>query len=108
MSIKNKHREENESIVLGNIEMGHLVEDAEIWWDKIGSEQLRKRNFSTDDKTQQDALNATNPVHLNYIGGRSGVLLGYPWDMLSSPERYRVIRAYTLTLDGATPVQIGG
>ena len=33
MSIKNKFREENKTMVLDTLEMGHLVEDAEEWWD---------------------------------------------------------------------------
>ncbi len=87
--------------------MGHLVEDAEIWWNTVGVDRMRNRNFSEDTKVQQEALNATNPLHPNYIGGKSGILLGYKWDMLSPPERYRVVRAYTLTLKGST-IQIGG
>ena len=99
MSIKNKHREENEYKIWG-MELGHLVEDAERWWDKRGRELLRNRTFSDDCKEQQAALDATNPVHPNYIGGKSGILLGLPWIMLSVDERNRVIKAFTLTMKG--------
>ena len=106
MSIKNKHREENEKIVMG-MEMGHLVEDGAAWWDKVAVDLMRKRNFSSDSKLQQESLNATNPVHPNYLGGKSGIMLGYKWNMLRPDERYRVIKAYALTLKGST-IQIGG
>lgn len=106
MSIKNKHREENETDVLG-MKMGHLVEDSEEWWDRVGADRFKGRNFSNDERMQQEALNATNPVHPNYIGGKSGILLGYKWSMLTPPERYRVIHAYALTLKGST-IQIAG
>ena len=106
MSEKNKHREKNETKVLG-MELGHLVEDAEKWWKEVGMDRMRNRNFSESTQVQQDALNATNPVHPNFIGGKSGILLGYSWDMLTPPERYRVIKAYTLTLSGST-IKIAG
>lgn len=97
MSEKNKHRELNELEVWG-MKVGHLVEDAEQWWDSVGREFMRARQFSSEYKEQQAALDATNPVHPNYIGGKSGILLGAPWIMLTVPERYRVIKAYTLTM----------
>lgn len=102
MSIKNKHREKNETKILGDMEAGHLIEDAEKWWDKRGSESLKHRNFSNETAVQQAALNATNPAHPNYIGGKSGILLGYKWSMLTPGERYRVMKAYSLTLKGST------
>ena len=97
MSIKNKHREENEHKIFG-MELGHLVEDAEKWWDTRGREVFRNRQFSGDMREQQQALDATNPVHPNYIGGKSGIMLGLPWIMLSVDERKRVIMAFTLTM----------
>ena len=106
MSIKNKHREKNESKISG-MELGHLVEDAEKWWDDKGSEKMRNRTFSNDMKMQQEALNATNPVHPSYIGGKSGIMLGLKWSMLSPKERYKVVMDYTLTLKGHT-LKIGG
>jgi hypothetical protein len=106
MSIKNKHKEKNETLING-MALGHLMEDAEIWYNDFASERLRSRNFSNESATQQDALNATNPIHPNYIGGKSGILLGYKWPMLTPPERERVLRAYVLTLSGST-IQMGG
>jgi len=99
MSIKNKHREKNEYKILG-MELGHIVEDAERWWDTKGSDMMKKRTFSDDSVEQQNAMNATNPVHPNYIGGKSGILLGLSFDMLTNEERLRVLKAYTLTMKG--------
>lgn len=107
MSIKNRHREENETLVLDNMEMGHLVEDCERWWDTVAVDILRKRNFSAGNRLQQESLNATNPVHPNYLGGKSGIMLGYKWNTLRPDERYRVVKAYALTLKGST-IQIAG
>jgi len=98
MSIKNKHREKNEYKIMGEYEAGHLMEDAEKWWDGPGRDMCQKRTFSDDSEVQQEAMNATNPVHPNYIGGKSGILLGTPWVFLSPDERYRVMMAYTITL----------
>ena len=106
MSIKNKHMEKNRTLVLGDIPMGHLVEDAEKWWNKTAAEIFKKRTFSDDARMQQDALNATNPVHPNYLGGKSGIMLGHSWSMLRPDERYRVIKAYAMTLKGST-IHIG-
>jgi len=103
MSIKNKHREKNEHKIL-DMELGHLVEDSEKWWDSTGSELLRNRTFSGSMKQQQASLNATNPVHPNYIGGKSGIMMGVKWSMLTPQERYKVVHAYTLTLSGHTMV----
>jgi len=97
MSIKNKHREKNEYKIWG-MEVGLLVEDAETWWNNVGKDVMRKRTFSGSAKEQQAALDATNPVHPNYLGGKSGILLGLSWDMLSNRERYQVLKAYTLTM----------
>ena len=105
MSIKNKHREKNQKKVMG-MEAGHLMEDAEKWWDNTGSDMMRLRTFSGTREEQQNALNATNPVHPNYIGGQSGILLGNRWSMLTPQERYRVVHAYTLTSAGHT-IEIG-
>ena len=98
MSIKNKHREKNDYKIFGEMEAGHLMEDAERWYDSIGRDMLKKRQFSDDSKEQQNALNAINPLHPNYIGGKSGILLGLAWVMLTQTERMRVMFAYTLTL----------
>lgn len=97
MSIKNKHREKNEHKIW-DMEVGLLMEDAEKWWDEIGSDMMKKRTFSDDNQEQQAALNATNPVHPNYIGGKSGILLGLPFVMLTKEERNKVLKAYTLTM----------
>jgi len=98
MSIKNKHREKNDYKIFGEMEAGHLMEDAERWYDSIGRDMLKKRQFSDDSKEQQNALNAINPLHPNYIGGNSGILLGLAWVMLTPVERRRIMFAYTLTL----------
>lgn len=105
MSIKNKHREKNEHKVLG-MELGHLMEDAESWWDSVGKDILRHRQFSGDTKDQQAALDATNPVHPNYIG-KSNIMIGAPWVLLSPDERKRVLFAYTLTLKGYS-IEVAG
>lgn len=97
MSIKNKHREKNEHKIWG-MELGLLMEDAEKWWDNVGSDMMKKRTFSDDSREQQAALNATNPVHPNYIGGKSGLLLGLPFAMLTQEERIKVLKAYTITM----------
>jgi len=89
MSKKTKYREKNEVDILG-MNLGHIVEDAEKWWDGKGKDIFRNREFSGDMKEQQDALNASNPVHPNYIGGKSGIMTGMPWSMLAPDERYRV------------------
>jgi len=102
MSIKNKHREKNDYKIFGEMEAGHLMEDAERWYDSIGRDMLKKRQFSDDSKEQQNALNAINPLHPNYIGGKSGILLGLAWVMLTPVERRRIMFAYTLTLKETT------
>ena len=107
MSIKNKHREENEYKIWG-MELGHIVEDAERWWEGPGREMMKARTFSSDHTEQQAALDATNPVHPNYIGGKSGILLGLPWIMLSVDERNRVIKAFTLTMKGVMDGNFNG
>lgn len=98
MSIKNKHREKNEYLINGNMEAGHLMEDAEIWWNSRAKEMLESRNFSNEFSEQQAALDATNPLHPNYIGGRSGILNGVPWFMLTPLEHRRVLLAYTMEI----------
>jgi len=102
MSIKNKHREKNDYKIFGEMEAGHLMEDAERWYDSIGRDMLKKRQFSDDSKEQQNALNAINPLHPNYIGGKSGILLGLAWVMLTPVERRRIMFTYTLTLKETT------
>ena len=102
MSIKNKHSEKNDYKIFGEMEAGHLMEDAERWYDSIGRDMLKKRQFSDDSKEQQNALNAINPLHPNYIGGKSGILLGLAWVMLTPVERRRIMFAYTLTLKETT------
>ena len=97
MSIKNKHRKKNAYKVFGEMEIGHLIELAEKWWDSIGKEIMRNRQFSDDMREQQAALDATNPLHLNYIGN-SRILRGEDWEKLSVKERYRVLKSYVLTL----------
>ena len=97
MSIKNKHREMNEADILG-MKLGHIMEDAEAWWDKRGREIFRNREFSGATKEQQAALNASNPVHPNYIGGVSGIMLGQPWVFLTKDERNRVAMTYAVAL----------
>jgi hypothetical protein len=100
MSIKNKHRKKNRHKIL-DMEVGLLMEDAEEWWDKKARDMLKKRTFSNDNREQQAALDATNPVHPNYVGGKSGILLGLPWTMLKPMERYQVLKAYTLAMKEA-------
>ena len=97
MSEKNKHRDKNRKLVM-DMEVGLLLEDCERWWDAIGRDKLKNRQFSGTMKEQQAALDATDPIHPNYLGGKSGIMLGYPWFLLSTDERYRVLKAYTLTL----------
>lgn len=101
MSIKNKHREKNEYKVNG-MELGHLMEDAEKWWDGVGSDIMRNRTFGGSMKQQAEALNATNPNHPNFLGGKSGILLGLRWSDLSPRERVGVCKAFTLTMGGHT------
>lgn len=86
---------EKHQVKVGGAEVGHLMEDAEDWWDATGRHFFLHRNFSDDMKTQQVALNATNPLHTNYIGGASGILLGVQWEQLTPAERQRVLTAYT-------------
>lgn len=100
MSIKNKHREKNEQLVMG-MEVGHLIEDAESWWDQVGSDKFRHRSFSGDTETQQEAMNASNPAHPNYLG-KSGIIQGFKWFMLTPAERHKVVKAYALTIKGHT------
>lgn len=97
MSHKNKYREKNEHKIWG-MELGLLMEDAEKWWDSTGADMMKKRSFSDDAKEQQAAMNATNPVHPNYIGGKSGILLGLPFSMLTQEERLRVVKVFTITM----------
>jgi len=96
MSIKNRYREKNRHKLWG-MEVGLLLEDAERWWESIGKEKMRNRQFSEDMREQQAALDATNPLHLNYLGN-SRILRGEDWENLSVKERYRVLKAYVLTL----------
>lgn len=98
MSIKNKHKEKNNTKVFDDMEVGHLMEEAETWWDKRGRHMLKKRQFSNENKSQQVALDATNPVHPNYIGGVSNILLGNQWSELRPEEHYQILKTYTLTL----------
>jgi hypothetical protein len=86
-----------DQMVLG-IPVDDVIAGAMEWWKLRGAPMMKKRSFSDDFKTQQDAINATNPVHPQYIGGRSGILLGYSWDLLSKDERYQVVKIYCLTL----------
>jgi hypothetical protein len=74
-----------------------LFEDAKKWWEKVGRDKMRFRSFSNDTDLQQECLNAVNPVHPNYIGGKSGILLGNPWDMLYHDEQQRIAKAYLET-----------
>ena len=99
MSIKNKHKEKNEHKIWG-MELGLLMEDAEKWWNAKGSDMMKKRTFSDDAAEQHNAMNATNPVHPNYIGGKSGILLGLSFELLTPAERMRVLKAYSLTMKG--------
>lgn len=99
MSIKNKHKEKNDHEIWG-MRLGLLMIDAEKWWNTRGSDMMRKRSFSDDSIEQQNAMNATNPVHPNYIGGKSGILLGLSFDMLTPAERMNVLKVYTLTMKG--------
>lgn len=101
MSIKNKHREKNEHKIMG-MELGHLMEDAEKWWNATGSDLMRNRTFSGSMKQQAEALNATNPTHPNFIGGKSGIMLGLRWNELTPFERYKVVKVYTLVTGGHT------
>src|SRR4030042_6713776 len=97
MSIKNKHKEKNDHEIWG-MRLGLLMEDAEKWWNSRGRDMMKKRTFSDDNVEQQNALNATNPVHPSYVGGKSGILLGLTFDMLTPQERMNVLKAYTLTM----------
>lgn len=81
-----------------DFEVGHLLEDAEKWWESRGKEIMKSRSFSDEYNEQQNALNATNPVHPNYIGGKSGILLGLSWDLLTKSERYKVLKTYTIIM----------
>jgi len=74
-----------------------LFKDAKKWWDKVGRDKMRFRTFSDETKLQQECLNAINPVHPNYIGGKSGILLGNTWDMLSPDEQQRIAKIYLKT-----------
>ncbi len=73
------------------------IEDSEKWWDSTGKDILRNRQFSGSKKDQQQALDATNPNHANYIGN-SGILKGLDWNLLSPSEQHRVVKAYSLSL----------
>ena len=85
--------------MIQGIEVGHIIGDAETWWDTIGADRMRYRSFSNSTIKQQNALNNTDPGHPNYLGN-SGILKGYRWRLLSPDEKYRVIKAYVLTVLG--------
>ena len=97
MSIKNKNREGKRSLIFGKYEAGHIVDDAMKWWDSTGRIAMKYRQFSGDTKQQQEALDATNPLHPNYLGD-SGILKGMEWVWLRPDERYRVTKSFMLTL----------
>ncbi len=98
MSIKNKYKKKTNTKIFNDMEVGHLLIDAEKWWNAKGSDMLKKRQFSEGSRAQQEALDAVNPLHVNYIGGESGILLGLPWEKLRPDEKYRILKVYTLTL----------
>ena len=91
-------RDKKNDYRIWDFEAGHLLEDAEKWWESIGKEMMKARSFSDSYAEQQDALNATNPIHPNYLGGKSGILLGVSWDLLTKAERYQVLKIYTITM----------
>lgn len=95
MSIKNKWKEKN-SHKIWDIELGHVFEDAEKWWEKKGKDLIRNRSFSGSHAEQQKALNATDPLHPNFVP--SGVLRGLPWPLLTPKERHNVCKYYLITL----------
>lgn len=95
-SQKGRHTGMRDQMVLG-MPVDDLISGAQKWYDDHGRHILKRRQFSGEMKEQQAALDATNPVHPNYIGN-SNILLGKPWNMLRSDERYRVVKAYTLTI----------
>ena len=96
-SQKGRHTGMKDQMVMG-IPVDDLISGAMVWYDLKGRHILKNRQFSGDMKQQQDCLDATNPVHPNYIGGHSNIMLGQSWDMLTPKEKYRVVKAYTLTI----------
>lgn len=96
-SEKGRNAGMKDQMVLG-IPVDDVIAGAMHWWEKIGSKLMQRRSFSDDFKTQQDALNATNPVHPQYIGGQSGILLGMPFDNLTPDEKYQIVKVYCLKL----------
>jgi len=93
---KGRHTGMKDQMVLG-MPIDDLISGAQSWYDNHGRHILKKRQFSGDMKEQQAALDATNPLHPNYMG-KSNIMLGAPWFMLDPQERYRVVKAYTLTI----------
>lgn len=89
---------EKNNYKIWNMEVGHILDDAEKWWENHGKELMRNRTFSDEKRDQQEALNATNPLHYNYLGGVSGILLGLPWELLTKKEKYKIVKTYILTL----------
>jgi len=95
-SQKGRHTGMKDQMVLG-MPVDDLISGAKIWYDLKGRVILKNRQFSGLMKEQQAALDATDPNHPNYIGA-SNIMLGRPWIALTPDERYRVVRAYTLTM----------
>jgi len=93
MSIKYKDKKKNEAETLG-MKVGHIIEDAESWWNTRGREMILHRNESNDMAFQQGNLNTKDPDHPNFVGGISGILLGYPWDGLTLTEQQDVAAVY--------------
>lgn len=96
-SQKGRHTGMRDQLVMG-IPVDELISGATVWYDLKGRHILRNRQFSGSMKQQQECLNAVDPSHHNYIGGKSNIMLGNPWVMLTPQERYRVVKAYTLVI----------
>lgn len=95
-SQKGRHTGMRDQMVMG-MPVDDLIKGAIKWYDTVGRQILKRRQFSDDMKEQQAALDATNPVHPNYIGN-SNLLRGMPWSMLNAQEHYQIVKAYTLTM----------
>ena len=95
-SQKGRHTGMRDQMVMG-MPVDDLIAGASSWYDTTGRHLLQRRQYSGDMKEQQAALDATNPVHPNYIGN-SNILKGMPWSLLTQQERYRIVKNYTLAM----------
>lgn len=96
LSEKGRYLSDDNQTILG-MPVDDMISQAKAWWEGVGKDMMRNRQFSDDMKEQSEALDATNPVHMNYIGD-SNILRGAPWFMLRKEEKFRVVKFYTVTM----------